>query len=475
MVCSTWASNLIWVLMAAHWLLEGRWTEKWQLARRSRLLHAVLALWALYAISVLWSDDKTQWLGQMELALPLLAVPLVVLTTPPPAGRARRTILWLYTGTVVVVSVIGVVRLLTLEGLPYRDAVPYISHIRFALACCLAFAVCLTEAGHTRWRYGAWLLAAWLAVFLVLVRSYTGVAVLVAVVLLLALRSGHRRRWVTVWAFCLLAMGGYLLYEVRNYYRMVPLATEPLRTCTANGRPYDHLQDGLIESGNYVNNYLCFVELRSEWQRRIQNSTIEIQNPSLTEACLIRYLNALGLPKDSAGVAALTPEQVAEVARGVPNPAYVHGWPVRRMVYVMLFEYENYRCYDVVAGFTMLQRFELWQAAWRVFLRHPWLGTGAGDLQQAMETELRAMDSPLKGLGMYPHSQYLTWLAMFGVLGMLLTASLFVRAMHGLRRQPTVVAAWVLVMLVAALTETTLGSLAGILIYSWFMAFRRPR
>ncbi len=473
MLCSTWAANLVWVLLAANWLLEGRWAEKWQLARRSRLLHAVLALWGLYALSGLWSTDKVQWLGQMELMLPLLAVPLVVLTTRPPSGRARRTILWLYAGTVVVVSLIGLVRMLTIDGLPYRQAIPYISHIRFALNCCLAIVVCLTECGRSRWRFGAWLLAAWLLVFVVLLRSYTAVAVLSLLSLLLALRARHRRRWVAVWALCALAAAGALLYEVHHYYRMQPIATAPLQPATANGRPYDHYRDGLIESGNYVNNYIQLGELRTEWARRTQNSKFKIQNSQLIEPCLIRYLNALGLPKDSAGVAALTPGQLAEVASGVPNPAYTHPWPLRRMVHVMLFEYENYRCYDVVAGFTMLQRLELWRAAWRVFLRHPWLGTGAGDLQQAMETELRAMDSPLRGSGMYPHSQYLTLLALFGTLGAALLLLLFGRALLRLRRQGVLIVAWTITLAISCLTETTLGTLAGILLFAWFMAFRK--
>ena len=157
----------------------------------------------------------------------------------------------------------------------------------------------------------------------------------------------------------------------------------------------------------------------------------------------------------------------------MPDPAYTHPWPLRRMVHVMLFEYENYRCYDVVAGFTMLQRLELWRAAWRVFLRHPWLGTGAGDLQQAMETELRAMDSPLRGSGMYPHSQYLTLLALFGTLGAALLLLLFGRALLRLRRQGVLIVSWAATLAIASLTETTLGTLAGILLFAWFMAFRK--
>lgn len=475
MVCSYGAANLAWVLLAANWMLEGRWREKWQLGRQSRLLHAVLAVVGLYALSGLWSGNTAEWLSQMELVLPLLAVPLVVLTTRPPSVRSRRTLLWLYAGTVVVVSLVGTVRLLVIEDLPYRQAVPYISHIRFALHCCLVIVICLTMGGRGRLRYGAWLLAAWLLVYLLLVRSYTAVAVLVVLTLLLALRSTHRWRWTAVWACCLLMAGGCLLMEVRAYYRMVPLATEPLKTLTANGRPYHHEQDGLIESGNYVNNYLCLEEMRAEWARRGGcGLSVPEDNGYTREATLIRYLNALGLTKDSAGVAAMSKKQRDEVAQGIPNPAYAHGWPLRRMVHVLLFEYENYRCYDVVEGFSMLQRMELWRAAGRVIERHPWIGTGCGGLGEAMERELQAMDSPLQGRGMFPHNQYLTWLAMFGLVGMALIVFFFARALPALRRQSTVMVAWALTVALSCLTESTLGTLAGILLFTWFMAFREP-
>ncbi len=474
MVCSYWAANLMWVLLVANWLLEGRWEEKWRMAKESRLLQAVVGLWLLYALSFLWGLHMAEWLSGMQTVLPLLAVPAVLLTTRPPTGQARRTILWLYTGTVAVVAAIGVVRLLTLDGISYREAVPFISHIRFALHCCLALVICLTEAGRGRWRWGAWLLASGLLAFVLVIRSYTAVGVLASMSLVLALRSANRRRWTALWAALALAGVATVALETRNYYRLVPLATEPLQDHTANGRPYSHRQDGLVENGNYVHNYVCREEMQAEWTRR---GGQPLDEPTASgyplEASLIRYLNALGLTKDSLGVATLTETQMNEVERGVANPVYEHGWPVKRMVYVMLFEYENYRHYNAVAGFTVLQRLELWRAAWRVFLQHPWVGTGLGGLKKALEAELGAMESPLQGRGMYPHNQYLTWLCMFGIVGMVLIVVLFMRTLRGIGRQSAVVVAWMVAMAVSCLTENTLGTLAGILLFGWFMAFRR--
>ena len=90
MVTSVWASNLVWVLLLANWVLEGRWREKWQMARESRLLQAWLALYAVLAIGMAWTQNTGHGLDVLRVKLPMLALPLIILTTRPLEGRARR-------------------------------------------------------------------------------------------------------------------------------------------------------------------------------------------------------------------------------------------------------------------------------------------------------------------------------------------------------------------------------------------------
>ena len=149
MVTSVWAANLVWVLLGVNWLLEGRWREKCQMARESRLLQAYLILYVVLLVGMLWTQNTIHGLDVLRVKLPLLVVPLVMLTTRPLTGRARQTVLVIYAGTVLVVSVIAAVRLLTIPGLPYREAVPYISHIRFALCCCMVIFIALSSFHYT--------------------------------------------------------------------------------------------------------------------------------------------------------------------------------------------------------------------------------------------------------------------------------------------------------------------------------------
>lgn len=496
MVCSVWAANLVWILMLLNWLLEGRWREKWQMARESTLLQAFVGLYLLYVVGMLWTSNFSHGLAALQVRLPLLVVPLIMLTTKPVTGRARRYALALYVTTVLVVSVIGFVRLMTIPDLPYRDAVPYISHIRFALNCCMVvFLASLVKLDRLDKLgilgiIGRGLLVLWMLFFLVLIHSYTGFAVLAAVSLVIVL---SRRRWLltAVWVVVMGAAAFAVGYEAKSYYRLIPQATEPLPAYTAGGHLYDHYEDGIIENGNYINNYLCPEELRSEWSRRstVSYDSVGEEGYSL-QPTLVRYLNALGLTKDSVGLWSLTDAQVRDIERGVANPVYEGHNPLRKMVYVMLFEREYYVHTHAVRGFTMLQRLELWQATLSVVREHPWSGVGTGDVDDALHARLAEMDSSLADTRKSTHNQYLAFLAAFGIVGCILLLALFRRPLtapnsklsgvHGGTPLPTpelstLMLAWVLTVLISFLTEDTLDTLPGILFCTYFLAFRTPQ
>ena len=473
LVTSQGLSNVAWVALAANWLLEGRWREKWAMARGSRLLQAFAALWLAFCIGAFACGDVAVALNALRIRLALFAVPLVVLTTPPVEGRERRWLLWLYAATVLGTTLIGTVRLATIEGLPYREAVPFVSHIRFALNCCMVVYLCLLEPLPGRWRWAGYALALWTVAYLVIIRSYTAFAMLGMVWLVVIVCHRRRWPWVAAWCTVAVAVAAVAVGGCYSYYRMAPLAQQPLAALTAGGRPYEHHNDGIVENGNYVNNYICREELRQEWPRRSAVPLDSIGDDGYSrEPVLIRYLNALGLPKDSVGVAALTDAQVADIERGEANPVYAHGNIFKRMLFVALFEYENRHNSDIVTDFSMLQRLEVWRAGWNIVAQRPWFGWGVVDLHVRVADELERMDSPLKGTGIHLHSQYLAWLIMTGFVGCVAVGLMFLRAAPALRRQPPLILAWVLTVLLSFTTELTLGVVAERLFCTWFLAFR---
>ena len=511
MTTSVFMANMMWVLLFANWVFEGRWRAKWQMARESRLLHVVVALMAMLALSMLWSDNWHYGLFDLQKKLPLLALPLVLLTTEPLQTTKlkisiltfseRQLVAFFYVGTVFVVTMISIVRMMVMPDLPYRDIVPYISHIRLALNICLA--VCILVSGVVStcsaklpapsrdWRsnfsifnfYFSILLIVWFAVFLLVIRSYTAIVILaiVATVILVAFwsRMGRLRWWMAaVWAAVVLAAGGLTVKYVHDYYAPVPLVNQPLAATTAGGRPYLHLHDGMTENGNLLNNYICNDEIFAEWPRRSDVPLNHLfDNGYELYPTLLRYLNAVGLTKDSVGIWSLTPDQVADIERGVANPVY-ETFGLRRMVYVMLFERENYIHFGVVRDFTMLQRFELWKTALRVIGNHPWFGVGNGDVPDALHAQLEADGSELAGTTKNPHCQYITIVMAIGVIGAVLLLLLMIRALlPGGRLAPQLrdplTVAYITIILVSFCSEDTLETLAGILFCCFYLAFRK--
>ena len=483
MVTSVFVANMAWALLGLNWLLEGRWREKWQMARESRLLQAFVGTYLLLLAGMLWTDNVGAGWGTLQVLLPLLVVPIVLLTTKPISGNARKAVLAFYMLAVFVVSIIGLVRWITIPDLPHRDIVPYLSHIRYALNCCVVVYLSVgVMLNGTRWqRWVAVPLMAWMLAFMVIIHSYTGLIVLAIVSLVMLLTRWRRWPLIALWVLLVGGAAGVVGYEVKNYYRMVPMAEVPLQEFTANGRPYDHAQDGIIENGNYIGNYICEEELRTEWNRRSKLDYDGLARSGYSvKSTLIRYLNGLGQTKDSVGVAALSDAQVKAVENGVANPVYEDGNVMRKMVYTMLLEREYYVHMHSVAGFTLLQRLEMWRAATHVIGEHPWFGVGTGDVVDAMDEYLTANDSELAGHRMNCHNQYLGIMAAVGIIGFIVVLSLVLRTVFPLRKfrramSGTLMLPWLLTILISMVTEDTLATLAGILFCTFFLAVRNAK
>ena len=495
MTTSVFLMNMGWVLLLVNWTAEwigtGKDFRKERLARLcdNRLLWAFFLLMVLHLVALLWSSNWHYGLDDIRKKLPLLVVPMAILTSRPLQRRAWGNILGCYVGAVVVASVVGLVRYFTVPDLPYRAIVPFISHIRFSLNICLVVALLSWQGlkmlrNHPSGR--RWLAACYLTgvvyflFYLFLLQSYTGIVVLFVLVAVLLVaywkRMDNKRlrnSLFVAWLVALIAVVGVTLYFVNDYYRLRPLALQPLEACTANGNAYSHECDGFVECGNYVNNYVCEKELREQWPLVSDmplDSITATGYPVLP--ALIRYLNAMECTKDSAGVACLTSRDVRAIEKGIANPVYLKHPSVRKMYDIMLFEYESYRCYRSVRDFTMLQRFELWRSGWAVFGKHILWGTGTGDVVDECHAQLRASGSPLAGTAKHVHNQYITFLITFGIVGFVLLVCAFVlgvRQNRLWRRFPFLVV--LTVSLISFFTEDTLETLAGCMFVAFFWSY----
>lgn len=160
----------------------------------------------------------------------------------------------------------------------------------------------------------------------------------------------------------------------------------------------------------------------------------------------------------------LSDSDIAAIEQGVANPVYLQRSP-RKLFYVLFYERESRRCFHSVNDFSMLQRYELWGNAYRVFLQHPLFGVGTGDVPSSCQQLMEANHSPLAESGMHPHNQYLNLLVAFGAIGFLIILAAFVYALRPLLRRDSrhiIFLAFLIILLISFLTEDTLETLAGI-------------
>ena len=107
-----------------------------------------------------------------------------------------------------------------------------------------------------------------------------------------------------------------------------------------------------------------------------------------------------------------------------------------------------------------------------VIAHNLWFGVGTGDVGDELHKVLAQRKSDLASTSKMSHNQYLSFLAALGVVGFAVVLVLLLRAAPRMRRQSAVMLAWLLTILISCLTEDTLGTLAGILFCTYFLAFR---
>ena len=304
MTTSVFATNLLWVLLLANWVVEWNWKEKFSQFRQYHLLHAFLVMASVHLVWLLGTSNLSYGLFDLQKKLPLLAIPLVVLTSKPLGRKELFPVAAAYCLTVITVSFVALGRYLTIPDLPYRNLVPHISHIRFSLNVCLVvFIILYAMFRHRRpWLYAVGIaVILWFLFFLMLIHSYTAYIILVVTSVVLLIAYGRRmprrlRRTATAaLTVILLSAGALAAYYLHDYYRLRPLSAGQLPATTANGNPYLHRHDGLIENGNYVHLYVCEKELRQEWSK-VSDYPFDSVTPTgyTVYPALLRYLGAMG-------------------------------------------------------------------------------------------------------------------------------------------------------------------------------------
>ncbi|MDR1879212.1 MAG: O-antigen ligase family protein [Bacteroidales bacterium] len=476
--------SLAGVILVLQWLFDRNLLEKLKSFFHSKVALCCLLVYAVHVVWLISSVNMTYALSDLWIKIPLLFIPLIFFTSKPLSEKEFQVLLQIYVAGVLIASLLGFIAYQTGTLEDKRDMALFISYIRFGINIC--FAVFVAFSLLIRGRLSLWqktvlvVVLCWFLFFLIYSGSVTAIALFFAagiigtVRLVMSSKNKFFRR-IILCSFVVLITGlsTYLYYIVRQYFK-VDFSIETAAKYTADGNPYSHnMEKQHIENGSYIYTYVSEKELEEAWNKRSDikyNDTDENGFPIRTT--LIRYLNSKKLTKDRIGVEALTDEDISNVRQGIANVVYTYRLNIAGRIYSLMWELNDYCCTGSVVGYSFPQRLELWKCSLGSIGKHPWFGVGTGDGKDVFAQELREQKSPLANKGMRSHNQYLTFLILFGVVGLTLILFSILYPVVALRKtKDTLFWIFFSIMLLSMLTEDTLEPQDGVTFFAFFYSF----
>lgn len=482
---SKYVASAAQIVLAALWLAEGGFREKWDRFRSRPAIWIFLILFAVHLAGMLWTSETSFGIHDLKLKLPLLILPIVLGTIEPLKSKELRVLLGGFVLAVIIGSLFSLSIMLGFGPSDYtsdRATSLFISHIRFALMIDIAIFILFFYLFSLKPRKSLLFLlssfALYLIVFLLLFKSLTGLVVLILGGMLLAIRWAFRQKELMIRWFVLVAvvtlpvLVGFYLSNQWNRFHTVRDDMDHLETTTARGNYYWHdLSNPMTENGWRVGLYQCEPEMREAWN---QVSGMKYDGPDQKgqelKYTLIRYLTSLGLRKDAYGVSQLTPQDISLIEKGFASSLYREPKRLRVRIYETIWEIDQYRNGSNPSGHSVTQRLEYLKTGWAIFLDQPLTGVGTGDTQQAFDQKYVELNSPLdQAWRLRAHNQFLSFLIAFGLIGfILILMALILPAILEKRFGSYFVLMFFITAMLSFLNEDTLETQAGVAFFAVF-------
>jgi hypothetical protein len=483
---SEWLLSVFIIMLALSWIGNSGIRKIPLLLSDKKNILIFLLSYLIYMVWMINTSDLSSGLNQLRLKLPLIVFPLTIGLSDPLSQKELRFIISSFITGVVLSSVAGVISAKNelFGGLTDPKVLsPFISHIRLALMSVFAIACsawCFLRCRSDKWYDWLFPVAAiWLAVFLFLLLSLTGIILLIVTLavssVLIACRSQNRLIKVTtalLLTAILIASITLITCSIKSFYRPGNAYVFPLRNSTTGGKPYFHdPQKKDIENGNRVWIYLCEEELSREWNGHssLNYAGSDKRGQSLRYT-LIRYMTSAGLTKDSSGFAGMTAADIAAVENGNTNCKFAVWSPWRSKLYEIIWQIDYYKKGGNPSGHSITQRLVYYNTGLKIFYSHPLFGTGTGDLpleySKQYEIDRSLLDQSHRLL---THNQFLNCLVSFGLVGTLIIAwSLFFPFISKRGYKRYLPAIFLLLLVLSMLWEDTLETHTGVSFFAYF-------
>ncbi len=482
------------MILILNWLLDTNLSQKFRKAFTDKTVLAFLGIITIHLIGLLYTENFDYAWKDLRVKLPLIYLPIIFSTTPPLSTDRWRQVFKFFGVVLFAASLYSVYIYFSVgvaEMQSTRNISTIISHIRFSLMIALGIFVLIYIAvfpgkKDKYFRFWGIPLAIWLVLFLLLLRSLTGIVVLGTGLVFMSLWLATLIRhyvfrlivYMAVLGFVLIGISFFIHSLAKYNYRIKPVENE-LPEYTANGNKYTHhLSRQIYENSHFVYSHISTKELRKEWEER---SELKFDGRDKVghqlKHTLIRYLASKGLTKDSVGISKLTPKDISAIENGIANHIYLQNFSLYARLYRVFWEIERMKIGSNPTGLSIVQRIYYFEAGWNIFLQNPIIGIGTGDVQDAFDKYYTESNSVLKEKRRSrTHNQYLTILLTFGSIGFIIFMigifyPIIIAARNKTLNMPFII--FIIIALMSMINEDTLETQAGALFFTFFYVFFR--
>jgi O-antigen ligase len=458
--------------------------DKFTLFFRNKPAFIFTLIYFVHIIGVLYTSDLNYALKDLRVKLPLLLLPIIISTMEKINSRRFRSLMIGYSLAVLVSTIVSAFILLTDSYVDIRDISPFISPIRLGLNVSFGFFTMIYFIFHEK-KFAFWqtvsfaLIALWFLTFLFLLEAITSIVVILIVSI--GYLFWRLISTMVVWKkFVLLTLAILLpliffikVNNIINDATTVPdIDFSKLDKVSAQGNPYIHdTLDLQIEDGKRVGLYLCYGEMKTEWNKRsdidYDGKAKEGQHISAT---LIRYLTSKDLRKDAEGVRALTDEDVYMIENGLANYNYTRKPGLHTRILKVIKGYEVYQLTGNPSGSSVMQRLEYLKASTIIISDNFLIGVGTGDLEDAFNEQFTDMNSALENQYRYhAHNQFFGIFVALGLFGFVIfILGLFYPAIILSGFKDYYFSIFFLIMIISMFSDDTLETQAGVTLFAFF-------
>ena len=426
------------VLLLLNWFCEGGFKQKIQIFKQRKGLQAFILIYLLLLVWFAFTNDFKLGLHELNFKLPFLELTLIIGTSPALSRKQIDKLLGFFVTSVLVASVISALSIFNIfqhhlnDYEDARDSSLFIHHIRFGILVAIAIIIQLywiiIGILNNNWKKLILLLPiAWLIFTLVFLRALTGISIIIGsstillAIYLFKMKSTVVRLLVLI---CIVAIPALSFLYIRNaytrYYSINKVDFLKLANYTPSGNTYLHdTVSKTLENGHYTSIYICNKELRKEWTLRsnVSIDSLDKKKQQLYNT-LLRYMTSKGLRKDSAGIAALTKQDVKNIENGLANYIFANNSSLYPRIYEVIWEIDVFNKTKDANGHSLTQRYMYYKISIDLIQEYFWLGVGTGDTRTTYDKYYLTHESGLQPRFQHEsHNQFMRFLLEFGIVG----------------------------------------------------------